>query len=236
MTTELRDFVDKARQKGLSDAEISQKLTAEGWPNAQVQAAIAGHDDLEVPKPPTSGLEVPTPPKQYDANNPMPVISNLSTKGFEYSIMFASLWFSTLGLAGLLNSQVGKIIGESSGAGSFDVFWVTILIVFAPIFGLMFLRLKKAEINNPSLLKDPSRKRLSHVTQFATFIAGAIYLIYFVFSLMNGDVGTEYGMSFAELVAHLAVTMAVVGFVFFYYWREEHKNLPPSNLQPDAKI
>ncbi|HLG91228.1 MAG TPA: DUF5671 domain-containing protein [Candidatus Saccharimonadales bacterium] len=233
MPNELDDFVKRAKEKGLADGVIEQKLIDAGWSRERAQAALIGDSDLVVPKPPLDQGMSPSigahsePNKRYDENNPVHVIQNLSTRGFEYSIMFVSLWASAIGLAGLLNSLAGSYLGSNSSdgyaSGGLDAFWITVLVVFAPIFAFMLLRLKKAELLNPALLKDPSRKRLSHITQFATFITGAIYLIYFVYSLMSGDIGTEGGMTVSELIAHLIITFAVVGAIFFYYWREEHR-------------
>jgi preprotein translocase subunit SecY len=87
----------------------------------------------------------------------------------------------------------------------------------------MFLRLKRAELADPSLKKDASRKRMSHLTQFLAFIFGVGYIVYFIFGLMNGTT-SSYGEvnSVAESFMHMLITLGIAGSIFAYLWHDEH--------------
>lgn len=230
MNSELKVFIEKARSKQLTDDEIKNRLVAEGWPAQEVNRALTGDDGLDVPRPPQSSEVI-----SRDPSNPISVVQSLSTRGFEYMIMFVSLWATTFSIGFMLHTAINNAFYdppanryESSYYYDYDTgndyaFMTTVVLVFLPIFIFMFLRLKRAELNNPSLLKDPSRRKLSHLTQFASFIVGAIYLIYFIYSLMEGSTGSGGAESFGELFLHLLVTLIIAGGVFVYYWVDEHR-------------
>lgn len=234
MNSELDEFVKKSREQKLSDDEIKQKLKDNGWSDTDIGMAIGTKNaELEVPKPPIANNSLA--PKQYDANNPIPVVNNLSTKGFEYSIMFVSLWASAISLAIQVNTLISNAFASDSASDYYDyssgvdTFWITVLVVFAPVFIALFVHLKRQELANPAQLKDPSRRRLSHFTQFLSFLTGAGILIYFIYSLMSGKVGQDGEMGYAELILHVLATLLITGSVFAYYWIEEHKSNRQNN-------
>lgn len=230
MSQEIQNFIDAAKQKGLSEEEIKQKLLAAGWDQSLVDSALNG---LVVPLPPkSSDLTVPRP-GDNTASQPVTIVQNQSTRGLEYNIMFLALLISAFGFAGLLHDLVDQITDTGVYAHIGGVFAITSLIVLGPIFTILFFRLRKAEEAEPSLRKDPFRKKWIQSTLLFSFLIGIGHVIYFVYSILSPDSYSSYsynqpnstpgGEAFA-LSLHVLVTIAVVGSIFAYYWIDEHKN------------
>src|SRR3989338_7106899 len=116
-----------------------------------------------LPRVDTEEARQPVPPTfqaQPPLVEPVPVVRVLSVRGVEYTMMTIALWFSATGLAwALLNLLNG------SYNFSFLVVPVSILISSLPLFALFFIRLKRAELANPALRFEPSKRRLSQMTQ-----------------------------------------------------------------------
>ena len=228
-------FVDEARSKGLHNQEIKELLTEAGWAQERVAKALYG-DWIKVPQPEHpmakagSSLTVPAP---GTTNEPISVVQNLSTRGFEYSIMFISLLASAFSLGLILHQFVNGVFATTVATNNYDynynesggeyAFAVTLLIVTLPIFVTMFLRLKKAEIADPGLRKDPSRKRMSHFTQFLAFAFGVGYIVYFLYTLLSGSGDSSGAASIPESFFHMLVTLCIAGSIFAYFWNDEHR-------------
>ncbi len=109
MSEQLRSFVDDARNKGMSASDITELLVEEGWSRAEIASTLYG--EMNVPRPlhpvnlnrSLAGLD------NRGNNDPIAVVNNLSTKGFEYSIMFVSLWASAVSLGIVLHQFVNSV-------------------------------------------------------------------------------------------------------------------------------
>lgn len=172
------------------------------------------------PMSPSSPI-VATPSAQLAATSPdqpVPVVRVLSTRGVEYGMMTIALWVAATTLAWI-------ILNMLNGSSGFDSVVVPTagLIVCLPVFGLLFLRLKKAELTSPELRLDPSKRRWSQTTQFLTYLALLINFIYFVYAILqhfSDDKAPAIGKSLINLV----VILVIAGGILFYYWRDEHRN------------
>lgn len=151
-------------------------------------------------------------------DQPLAVVKVLSVRGVEYGMMTIALWVAASSLA-------GAILNLVNGGGGFDavVVPVSALVICLPIFGVLFLRLKKAELRDPNLRKDPSKRRWSQTTQFLAYISLLINLIYFVYTLLQKASGNK-GPSIGKSLINLVVIMAVAGGILAYYWFDEHRN------------
>lgn len=232
MSQEIKSFIDTAREKGLSDDEIKEKLLAAGWDKTLVDSALSG---LEVPLPPArEELSVPQPGGTISGSHPVTIVQNQSTRGFEYNIMFIALLVTAFGFAGLLHDTVDLLTGTSVYGHIGGVFAITSLLVLGPIFTILFFRLKAVEEKEPDLRKDPFRKRWIQSTLFFTFLIGIGHIIYFVYSLLTPDTRSVYdyyspqnsdpGAATLALALHVLVTVLVAGGIFAYYWIDDHKN------------
>ncbi len=230
--SELNEYIQKARERGIDDATIRNNLTSAGWPDADVNTALLG--DVPVPVPPHhGGHHAQTHPSamphggfvQHNPQQPIAVVQNLSVRGFEYSIMFITLLISAFSVGGLLHALVDTMFSGnetyaySDSSGGFQTIAITLLIVSFPIFAYMFIRLKKAELRDPSIRRDPSRRKWTQFTQLACFIVGLIYAVTFVYFIIEGDDET----SLVKQMLHTAITLIIVGGIFAYYWREDHR-------------
>lgn len=243
MPNELTTFIDAAHVKGLHKKDIVDILCDAGWKRDVVTKSVYNLE-VDVPKPSDADRALPPVPAPTVTaaapalapnpnNDPIAVVPNLSTRGFEYSIMFASLWASAISLGYILHAFINNAFyvaptGDQYNYYSYSstsdyTFPATLLLITLPIFVFLFLRLKRAELADPGLKKDPSRKRLSHVTQFLTFITAVGYMVYFVNSLLSASSGTSGAQSVGELCLHLLVTLVIAGGIFAYYWIEEHR-------------
>ena len=154
-------------------------------------------------------------PAQND--QPVAVVRVLSVKGLEYFMMTFALLVGASSVAGILLSLVNN-------GTSFDVlaFPVSSLIVALGVFSFFFLRLKKAELLNPSLRFDPSKRRMSQITQIIAYLVSffsVIGVVYTVLAKMAGSLGTPLW----KVLLDLLIVLAVSGGILAYYWIDEHK-------------
>ena len=227
---QLEAYVAHAHSRGLHEQQIIELIRERGWSASDAIAAVKG-DDLVPPAPANyqgDAHTMSTEMRHTNTEKPIAVVQNLSTRGFEYSIMFLSLWISAVSLGALGHIFVSDTFSKASNdyyygdTNPLNTFFITALLVSFPIFAWLFLRLKKAELGDANLRQDPSRRKLIHMTQLVSFIFGMGYIIYFVFNLLNAD-RYNAGPSFAEQFSHTLVTLAIAGGIFVYYWRDDHK-------------
>ncbi len=231
MNKALQQYIKAARAKDHPDDRIQRDLVTAGWDPTMVAAGLSGEDDLPVPPPPP-GLDHVA--HRSSSSQPQAVVQNLTTRGLEYIIMFIALGVSALALGSLLHSNVNTILGSQDGGftSSTVSFASSALVVALPVLALLFLRLKKAELADPSLHHDPSRKRAVQLTLVVTFLIGLGNIIFFVYHLMTGGSSTSYDYNAVGSAAanglmgnfiHLLITLAIAGGIFAYYWQDEHK-------------
>jgi hypothetical protein len=158
---------------------------------------------------------VPLAPTGSDM--PLPVIKVLSVRGVEYAMMTIALWVVATTLAWV-------VLNSLNGSGSFNYLVVptSALIVCLPVFGWLFLRLKRVELANPELRLDPSKRRWSQMTQILAYLACLVNLIYFVYVILQHTTGKS-GTSIPKAVTNLLVILVIAGGVLAYYWVDEHR-------------
>ncbi len=149
---------------------------------------------------------------------PMPVIKNYSVRGIEYLFMSICLWFGAAGLIWILVVLINGL--ASSEALGFST---TSLVVTLPIFAWFFLRLKKAELADPRLKFDPSKRRLSQITQTLAFLTSLINVIVFVYSVFV-SFSSETPFSIGKAFLSLLAVLVVAGGILAYYWNDEHRS------------
>jgi hypothetical protein len=147
----------------------------------------------------------------------IPVVRVLSVKGVEYMMMSIALWMVSGSLAWLLLSLVNGITDFQLLA-----FPTAMLIVSLPCFGALYYRLRKAELQNPSLRLDPSKRRLSQITQFFAYVTCLFNLITFVYLLL-GKIGGTSSIAVWKIFMNLIIVLAIAGGILVYYWFDEHR-------------
>jgi hypothetical protein len=181
-------------------------------PAHQYQAPHQAHETIQQPHPAGRlALDAAT------GIQPVPVVKVLSPVGVEYV-------FLTLTLLVGAGSLIGVLLALVNGGTSFQdlSFPVASLVVTVPLFALLFLHLKKLELQNPNLALDPSKRRSTQATQILSFLVSLFTFIGFIFSIfasMSGQVGTSAGKAALDALCVLVVS----GGILWYYWRDEHK-------------
>lgn len=148
---------------------------------------------------------------------PVPVVKMWSTRGVEYAMMSLVLWVSAISLSWLLLTFINS-------RNSFNnlVVPVSVLIISLPITTFFFIRLKKAELKNPVLRADPSRRRWTQATQFLAFVAIIADLITLVHQLLSHYSGAN-ATSIAKIILDSTVVTVIAGCLLIYYWLDEHR-------------
>jgi len=167
-----------------------------------------------LPAAPETPLSQPAPGRE---TAPIGVVQVLSTRGVEYTMMMLCLWLAA-------TARLWVLLALLNGGNHFDVmaFPVSLMVVCVPVFGWFFLRLKKAELADPQLRFDPSKRRLTQFTQviaFAACLFNLIAFVYLVFTKMAGHAAPSLGKS----LLNLAVILLVAGGILAYYWNDEHR-------------
>lgn len=223
---QLHAYIHDARNAGETDSAITEELVLFGWSRAIIERALEGK--TLPPIAPWRG-DGATSAVSSGRKEPIAVVQNLSTRGYEYYLMFIGLWgtlISTLVIAHMyINSMFSDESRMYSDGYSYDTdseytFWITVLVVCLPVFAYFFRRLMLAEKRDPLLRKDPSRKKLIQTTQTVSFLACLVNLAIFVYALINGS---SDGISIGQFFVHLLATIVVAGSTFFFYWRDEHR-------------
>jgi len=210
MAAELKTYIEKAREKKLSDEQIKNSLTAAGWQEEQIAEALSQNADLPVPPPPPSVAHV-----------------GMWT-GFLYILFFISLYVLATAVSGMLNLWVDTAIptvidnANTNNADFFSFFvsnydspsvirgYIAAIIVSFPIFIALALTLKKQLATNPVVKNLRSRKILIYITLVGTFLILLGNVIATCYDFLSGTV-TGNGLG------HLVVTFLVVGAIFGYF-------------------
>lgn len=153
------------------------------------------------------------------SDEPVPVVKVLSVRGIEYLFMSICLWFS----AGAL---IGVILAPLNGQTSMDslAFPLSLILVSLPGFAFFFLRLKRAELAQPSLRLDASKRRLSQITQVLAFLTCLINIITFVYIVLQ-KIGGSSSISIGKTIVNVLVILAIAGGILAYYWHDEHRRI-----------
>lgn len=165
----------------------------------------------ETPKMPSLSQEA-----NY-SDRPVPVVRVLSVRGVEYAMMSIMLWI----WAGSLITILVTLIMGGSGFSQL-AFPISLLVIAVPVFALFYIRLRRAELRDPSLRLDASKRRFSQITQIVAFLACFFNLVTFVYMLMSAIGGTSSG-SIGKYIGSTVVVLLVAGSILAYYWFDEHK-------------
>lgn len=150
-------------------------------------------------------------------DRPVPVVKVLSVRGVEYAMMSILLWFGA-------GSLIFILIALIQGGNSFETlaFPLALLLVTTPGFAYLYLRLRRAELADPSLRLEASKRRYSQITQIVAFLTCFFNIVTVVYMLLSIAGGTE-GVSIGKTLGSAVAVLAVAGGILAYYWVDEHR-------------
>ena len=170
---------------------------------------------LGSPEPGQAGGQYPnTGPRPPDVA-PQPVVQVLSPRGVEYVFLTIVLFTGSINLIAALVVLINGNIDFSVLA-----FPTAALLVTVPAFAWLFLRLKRAELANPQLALDPSKRRSTQFIKVVSFTTCLFTLIGFLFGFFI-RIGGNYSGSFVKFFLDILVILVVAGGILAYYWVNE---------------
>ncbi|MBI1856661.1 hypothetical protein HY003_03885 [Candidatus Saccharibacteria bacterium] len=189
-----------------------------------LEGMVAPTPDFTTTKPVTQSVsdEAPKTLSITDTQSngdPVPVVRVLSVRGVEYLMMSFALWLGA-------GSLIWVLLALINGYGSTTTLAMpgATMIVSVPVFAFFFLRLRKQELVNSSLRYEPSKRRLTQITQFVAFITCMLNTVTFVY-LMIAKVSGQDGIVLWKAFANLLIVLIVVGGILAYYWADEHRTI-----------
>lgn len=225
MNDELHNYIRQARDDGADHQAIQSRLVNAGWHPNTVTTAIEKHQtSAPANESPTENSPLLT--SNGMQKEPVGVVKMYSTRGVEYYLMLITLATSAVTFGVLLLSISEQLFGQSNmiNAGVM-AFTTSALVVSLPIFAFLFLRLKKAEIANPRLRFDPSRRRMVQIALITSFVVGIISLIGFLYTLLLSVYGGgDYELGDMDvLIANMIITLGIAAGIFTYFWADSHR-------------
>jgi hypothetical protein len=149
--------------------------------------------------------------------NPIAVVKVLSSRGVEYVFLIFALIVGSISLGAVIISLI-------NGHSDFNslAYPTAALIVSVPVFAYLFLRLKKAELLNPAMATDPSKRRSTQFIQIYSYIICFLTLVGIIAEVFSKISGSYKG-SILKLILDAIVVLVIAGGILVYYWRDEHR-------------
>jgi Domain of unknown function (DUF5671) len=97
------------------------------------------------------------------------------------------------------------------------------LVVGLPVFALILIDLKRAELKDPGLQSDPYKLRTTQFNKVLAFVTCFFTLIWFVYSVFN-QAGSANGTPLGRLSVDTLIILSVAGGTLAYYLLTERGN------------
>lgn len=199
-TTEMRDFVRSALERGQTREAIEQALLGAGWPPAQVRTALAAFANSDFPVP------VPRPQSHVSARDT-----------FIYLTLFAMLYLAAYHFGKLLFNLIEIWVPDATestyvaGRHERNIRWaIAALIVATPLFLWLTHKVNREMRENPVRRLSAVRQWLTYLTLFVGAVTIVGDLIWLIYSYLNGELTLRFGLK-------LVVVAAITGGIFGYY-------------------
>lgn len=204
----LVEFVKVALERGEPRARIKEVLKKAGWPEDQVESAIAAFADVDFP--------VPVPrPRSYGS----------AREAFLYIVYFSLLGLIAGNTGGLAFAYIDHQFADKLAANPYEYSFATTgmrwsvasLLVGFPIFLFLGWRLAAKKRKDPERRRSRVHAWLTYVTLI--FAAGALIgdLVAVVFQFLNGELGVRF-------VAKAAVVGVISAAILWNYSRDVERH------------
>ncbi|MEM9804553.1 MAG: DUF5671 domain-containing protein [Cyanobacteria bacterium P01_D01_bin.56] len=199
--SELVNFIAAARQRGASDAFISQLLRSFGWPQQEIERAyFVVYEELV-------GIPIPLPHGgQGEAAR--------DTFGYLLSFVTLGLWAQALGEIGfiLVNHVIPDPLTPYYGDSALRVaFCLARLLVAYPVYLLLMHKLLKELAAHREKTYSGVRKWLTYVALVVVVLVGIGTLIAFLTSFLRGELTRRF-------LFKVLIILVIDGGIFAYYY------------------
>lgn len=200
---QLSEFVGKALTAGRNRDEIATALRASGWQDTEITRALASWSDTPFTPP------IPRPRSIVSARDAL-----------FYGLLFTTL-LMTVFHVNFLGFDLIDLAFPGPDGRYYEQEWrtdsirwsISVLVVVVPFFLWLNHRQNIQLKTDPSKARSPLRKWFASVTQFLAIFGLVGDVIFTIYTLLSGDVTTEFLLK-AALVA--ATTLLVL-----LYFRKE---------------
>lgn len=195
--SELDTFIHEARDKGLSDDQISKALISAGWDSSEVDAGLHG---LTVPKPSKDSA-----PVRAVVNH-----NTASTGPLHSALHHVLLWFFLVSASISIGAAVSSLYGARVSTTALASLIAVTIVTFTPylIFFLLFLRQTH---RNPKIIPG---KVWSIITICLASVGAMAAAITLVVNLVRFGEPTII-ITTLLLIALYAITIVTYGFAVF---------------------
>lgn len=230
MNDDLHGYIRQARSGGDDHQTIRERLVGAGWHPNTVNEALEKHQPGLSTALADAAMSGPTMSPNMTTTSPDPigVVKVFSTRGVEYYLMLITLTMSATALGTLLLSIAERLFSNGPNVPyetGIMAFTSAALIVSFPIFAFLFLRLKKAELINPRLRLDQSRRRMVQIAIIVSFIVALFSTIGYLFAFLAAAYGgSDYEVKDVGLmIAQVVIILGISGGIFAYFWLDSHR-------------
>lgn len=200
MSSDIDSYITQSRNQGVSDEEITRRLTSVGWTKDQIEHSLGAHSSIPVPPP----VHTENPHSDtYDS--------------FLTALMFISMGIYVSSLAVMLHVFTDKWIPSTSGLSTYDSWNVNVvryltasIIVSFPFFAWLFYRVTKKRIESRQIITRSITAVFIYITLTITFIFLLINLISVVLAFIEGT-------SSINFFTHVLITSGISGLIFWYF-------------------
>ncbi|HPF95525.1 MAG TPA: DUF5671 domain-containing protein [bacterium] len=210
MNQELQLFVRESLAKDQSREAIAEALKKGGWPQDEIDSALAAYADVAFP--------VAVPKRK-------PYLS--AKEAFLYLVLFMTLYISAISLGTILFQFINRAFPDTiysygyDGTASIIRGALSAMIIAFPVFLGVSSVLRKAILKNPEKRSSKIRKWLTYVTLFGATTTIIIDLITILTSLLGGELTARF---FLKALTVLVIAGSIFG---YYLWdlRSEEKEV-----------
>lgn len=208
--SDIREFIDSARQKNVDDGHIKQMLLDNGWTESQAQAGLLGLDVPRAEAPPTT---VVTPMQNTQIEPLKPKRPNLDT--LEAALHTVLLWVFTATSTIMIAIVATALFGSTTPSSETLITYVVMeLLTFTP-FLLLYLRFLKKRNQNEELGTGRIWSTLTIIFHSIGLIISLISAVLVIVLVHNdGTLGGLLGSISISIMNALVVSVyALINFV-----------------------
>jgi hypothetical protein len=200
MDAKLLAFTQQALTQGIARPEIEKALRQAGWPDAEIQTALAAFADVPF------ALPVPRPKPYLSAR-----------EVFTYLIFFSALYVSAFNLGDMAFTFIDIAFPDPLSDTGYAAYarqslrWnLASLVVSFPVFLFTFRLTTAAVEKDPTKRGSKPRKWLTYLTLFIAAVTLSGDVVVLVYNVLGGEFATRF-------LLKVATVAILAGGIFAYF-------------------